>query len=108
MCAHVEVKELYGIVSLILEFQGLNLGQQACTGSAFTQGVIALTLKISKIINKNLKRRSIKLGMAAHAYNLSTQEPRDEDSKFKANLGYIIGPCLKKKLECKMMTQFFK
>lgn len=53
--------------------------------------------KISKIINKRLKRRSIKLGMAAHAYNLSTQEPRDEDSKFKANLGYITGSCLKKK-----------
>lgn len=36
--------------------------------------------------------------MAAHAYNLSTQEPRDEDSKFKANLGYRTGPCLKKKV----------
>lgn len=36
--------------------------------------------------------------MAAHAYNLSTQEPRDEDSKLKANLGYKTGPCLKKKV----------
>jgi hypothetical protein len=42
--------------------------------------------------SKGQKKKKEKLGIATHACNPSIQE----DHKFKANLGYIARPCLKK------------
>jgi hypothetical protein len=39
--------------------------------------------------------------MVEHAYNSSTWRQRQEDLEFKANLGYITSPCLKKENKTK-------
>lgn len=42
--------------------------------------------------------------MTAHAWNPSTQEPKDYE--FEANLGYIVRSCLQKAWQCPYKTLF--
>lgn len=52
VCVHMwKLENFMGLLlSFFLELRGLNFGHQACTGSAFTQRVIALTLKSLKLL----------------------------------------------------------